>query len=252
MNSYSDPFIDQGSAERHQSQRDRVSLRLKMIVVAVAAAIFAFDLAMPLGVAAGVPYVAIVLIGIFLPTTRHIFLLAILGSALIIVGYFASPDGGVYWIVFANRGLALFAIWITAFIIASRKRMEIALYLSQGGLETNVAARTKELQDSEKILRDIAEVATDWFWEMDENFRFTSFTGRSDMIDGMLPNVVGKTRWEAAKADPDVDPFWRAHREIHELHIPFKDTEYELLTLTGEKLWLQVKIVVAGKWDTSF
>ena len=47
---------------------------------AVAAAIFAFDLLLPLGVAAGVPYVFLVLLGMWAPNTRHVFALAALGT----------------------------------------------------------------------------------------------------------------------------------------------------------------------------
>lgn len=87
----------------------------------MAATIFAIDLLLPLGVAGGVPYVALVLLGIWFSKVRHIYILAVIGSVLTGIGYFASPPGGIYWIVLFNRGLALFAIWITAFLISAHK-----------------------------------------------------------------------------------------------------------------------------------
>lgn len=90
-----------------------------MIVISVVTAmvILLFDLNMPLGVAGGVPYVALVLIGLWSPWRYYIFLMAVVGTALTVVGYFVSPAGGIPWVVLANRTLALFAIWITAFLV---------------------------------------------------------------------------------------------------------------------------------------
>lgn len=92
----------------------------------IGSGVFIFDLVMPLGVAAGVPYVALVLVGVRMPEQRHIYLLAAAGTALTVTGYFLSPDGGVPWIVLANRGLAIFAIWITALLLTSRRRAKKA------------------------------------------------------------------------------------------------------------------------------
>ncbi len=92
----------------------------------IGSGVFIFDLLMPLGVAGGVPYVALVLVGIWMMDIRAIYLLATIGTVLTIAGYFLSPEGGVHWVVLVNRGLAIFAIWITALILASRGRAKQA------------------------------------------------------------------------------------------------------------------------------
>ncbi len=89
-----------------------------IILAILTGAIFALDLWLPLGVAGGVPYVAVILLGWWLGDLRKILLLAALSSALILAGFFMSPPGGTPWMVFANRGLALFAIWVTAALLA--------------------------------------------------------------------------------------------------------------------------------------
>ncbi len=98
--------------------------RLIILSIIIAGLIFAFDLLLPLGVAGGVPYVALVLLGIWFPGRLHIFVLAAVGTVLTILGFFMSPLGGVFWIVVTNRALALFGIWITAFLIANHKQAE--------------------------------------------------------------------------------------------------------------------------------
>ena len=99
-------------------------LGLIALSLALAAGGFAFDLSLPLGVAGGIPYVALVLVGLWGPWRRYIFVLAALASALTVLGYFLSPAGGEYWVVLVNRGLALFAIWAVAFL-GDRYRREL-------------------------------------------------------------------------------------------------------------------------------
>ena len=105
-----------------------VPTRLIILSAIVAGLIFIFDLLIPLGVAGGVPYVALVLLGNWFPRISHLYILAVVGTVLTISGYFLSPPGDNFWIIISNRALALFGIWITAFLIANRKGAEKALF----------------------------------------------------------------------------------------------------------------------------
>lgn len=84
------------------------------ICVLVTLTIFAGDLFFPLGVAGGVPYVALVLLGMWLPWRRSTFVLAAIASGLVVAGYFLSQPHSDHLIVVTNRVLAIAAIWITA------------------------------------------------------------------------------------------------------------------------------------------
>ncbi len=101
---------------------------------------FLFDISIPLGVAAGIPYVALVLVGLWFAGGRAVLVLAVLASLLSILGYFYSAPAGIPWMVLANRGLALFAIWVTAVLGFLHKRHEIEL-------EVRVQERTRELSN---------------------------------------------------------------------------------------------------------
>ncbi|MBM2830269.1 MAG: sensor hybrid histidine kinase [Gammaproteobacteria bacterium] len=94
------------------------------ISLILALAILVFDLSMPLGVAAGTSYIALVLLGYFAPWWYYIYLMAGFATLLTIIGYYASPDGGIPWVVLTNRGLTLFAIWATAIIGAYIQQKE--------------------------------------------------------------------------------------------------------------------------------
>ena len=93
-----------------------------ILSIVLAMAFLTLDLALPLGVTGGVPYVALVLVGSWHADNRAIFLLAMISSILTIVSYYFSPEGGVPWIVLTNRASALFAIWITAIVLSVARR----------------------------------------------------------------------------------------------------------------------------------
>ncbi len=107
--------------------------------------IFAIDLAIPLGVAGGVPYVAVVLLSLWAPNKKFTIFVSIICSILTIVGLAYSPPGGEMWKVLFNRALALFAIWVTATLTLQRKIIDEKR-------EKAVLDRAKALEDI-KILR---------------------------------------------------------------------------------------------------
>ncbi len=98
--------------------------------IAIAGAIFTGDLMIPLGVAGGVPYIALVLLGLWSKRKRFIAVSAITGSLLTILGYYFSPPGGELWKVIFNRFLALFAIWVTAILCLLYKKSESKLEMT--------------------------------------------------------------------------------------------------------------------------
>src|SRR5262249_13590023 len=60
-------------------------------------------------------------------------------------------------------------------------------------------------------LRDFAEVASDWFWEADEDLRWTYFSERFQQVTGIAPtDLIGKTRREVGigSAEPES---WNQH-----------------------------------------
>lgn len=97
--------------------RDRLYCpSLLLLAVVSAAGVFAFDYSLPLGVASGMPYVVLVLLGIITRRARDVIFLATLGTLLIIAGYYLSEPGGGHYMVLINRGLVLLAIWSVALV----------------------------------------------------------------------------------------------------------------------------------------
>ncbi|MCH8172010.1 MAG: PAS domain S-box protein, partial [Proteobacteria bacterium] len=153
-------------------------------------------------------YAAVVLLGWGLKKRRYIFALAAVCTVLVAVGYAYSPPGGVPWVVAVNRFLALFAIWIVAALLFVIRKEERAR------------------AESELRFRDLAETASDWFWEMGPDFRFTYVSEKFfEITKWKHEEIIGKTRQETAdplsqEEDPDA---WRRHREDLEARRPFSN-----------------------------
>lgn len=78
--------------------------------------VFVFDLNQPLGVAAGIPYAALVLVGVILHSKIMILSLAVMGTVLTIVGLYFQQAEVALQIVMTNRILAIILVWATALI----------------------------------------------------------------------------------------------------------------------------------------
>jgi PAS domain S-box-containing protein len=132
------------------------SPKLIFLTIVVFSLIFIADLTLPLGIASGMMYVVPVLIGSWFPRRRYIVSLAVIGSLLTLLGLFWSPSGGVLWVVLTNRGMALVAIWITAFLLCSRLS-ERDKSDEQIQVISNLRKAEQALKESEEQYRRIFE-----------------------------------------------------------------------------------------------
>lgn len=173
---------------------DQVRARMLpyLAALAVSIAIIAFDFFLPLGVAAGVPYVGLVLIGIWLPSRHHVFILAVIGSVLTIAGYLMSPSGGIYWVVLTNRGLALSVIWVTAILIYLRKGAEEELVTAHQELEKLVNLRSVQLQESENRFHHFIQHAPDAVYVLDVEGNILSANNQACVETGYTQNELLK------------------------------------------------------------
>ena len=97
---------------------------------------------------------------------------------------------------------------------------------------------TETLQASETRFRDLSAMTSDWFWEQDEQFRFTYFS--SALSPNFIPPAVslGKTRWELPI---ELTPAqWAAHRAVLETHQPFRHFEYCIRAEEGKEHWYSI------------
>jgi len=83
------------------------------------------------------------------------------------------------------------------------------------------------LSQSERRFQDFAEVAADWFWEMDENLRFSGISGGMRQNIGIdRHHIIGKTRWELTSEDTNSSK-WIQHKEDLKARRPFHNFKYK-------------------------
>jgi len=81
-------------------------------------------------------------------------------------------------------------------------------------------------------------LAFDWYWELDERYRFVSHRGASDDADGFPEEgMIGKTLWDLS-IDNMSDADWRTHRQQLEWRAIFRDLEIRRVGRTGEVRYL--------------
>ena len=140
-------------ALQKKSQNKSADLRFILAGILIAAAIFSLDLLLPLGVADGVLYVALVLIGLRTRSKKFILVSSICGTALILFGFYLSPEGGELWKVLANRALSTFTLWMTAILCFKQIQAETKLQEAREDLEKRVQDRTGKLDEANELLR---------------------------------------------------------------------------------------------------
>jgi len=117
--------------------------------------------------------------------------------------------------------------------------------LPDGGLihlSADITALKKSeqaLEQSERRFRDFAASGSDWFWEMDSDFRYTWISDNVVEKTGMRPEeYIGKTRRDLLTQD-DNPRFWEDHYDVIMRHQPFRDFEYTRIKTNGETMWVR-------------
>jgi len=117
---------------------------------------------------------------------------------------------------------------------------------------TGRARLERALADSERRFRDFAEAASDWLWETDDQFRFTFVSDRAqDSVGDGFREILGRTRWELARVDPETDSLWRSHLDDLQARRPFRDFRYRPW-VSGRQAELRVSGVPLFRADGRF
>ncbi|HCS69635.1 MAG TPA: hypothetical protein DIW51_06655, partial [Rhodospirillaceae bacterium] len=83
----------------------------------------------------------------------------------------------------------------------------------------------------------------DWFWEMDQNFRFTYLSERYEELSGhKIADRIGTTRQISENTStPESQAAWQQHLDDLINHRPFKNFEYgSNATSDGSSRWVRI------------
>jgi PAS domain S-box-containing protein len=88
------------------------------------------------------------------------------------------------------------------------------------------------LSESERRLRDFAEMASDWFWEQDAELRFVWFSDGLRTLNTPSQPYTGRRRWEM-NPDGATPEQWEAHKADLAARRPFRDFRYDMRGADG-------------------
>ena len=134
---------------------------------------------------------------------------------------------------------------------------ESGAFLGYRGTGSDITVRkTAELavQVERSRFLDFSQSTADWFWEMDEQLRFSYFSENFEANHGTKrADLLGRLRSELM-ADHDLNPpdLVAANDALIQQRKPFRDFEYRIKTARGEIRWVSVSGVPVFGVDGRF
>jgi PAS domain S-box-containing protein len=108
------------------------------------------------------------------------------------------------------------------------------------------------LRESEERFRALSELSSDWFWELDDDFRFVQVSDNKNGANRLpLEKLAGKRPWEleSLRMDPQA---LAAHQALHEQHKVFRNSEIVRSGPHGTVVYLSIsgmpKFDAAGRF----
>ncbi|MEQ9259579.1 MAG: ATP-binding protein [Roseovarius sp.] len=116
------------------------------------------------------------------------------------------------------------------------KQNELKLEESNAALKAALAQRDA----AEARFAEVWDISTEWFWEQDEDLRFTFLSQNFERITGIDPDdIIGKTRRHfSADQERDPDGYGKIAAAILARE-PFKDLIYRPIGVTDEEMWFR-------------
>lgn len=105
------------------------------------------------------------------------------------------------------------------------------------------------LQESEARFRDFAGAASDWFWEMDSNLRFSYLSERFEQSTGISPQqVLGRLHDEVSRPDTR-DDIWIGHGQDMKAQRQFRD--FRLVQMRHDGTTVHVSLSGTPRFEDS-
>ena len=96
------------------------------------------------------------------------------------------------------------------------------------------------IRESEERFRHLTALSSDWYWEQDEQFRFTFLSGQLDEKIGLaISRHIGKKRWDLPALNLTAED-WARHKAQLERHEPFHDFEIRRPDRDRRPVWASI------------
>jgi len=99
------------------------------------------------------------------------------------------------------------------------------------GTGADAAKRDHTSRQAEDRLHAVIALTSDFYWEQDDNLRFTVYQHRhvGSPAGDVFGNILGKTSWELSRTPPEGDENWEKHNALVDARQPFRNVVQKLL-----------------------
>ena len=126
------------------------------------------------------------------------------------------------------------------FEVSGHPVFELGEFIGYRGLAWDVTERESliaKITDNEARFRALTELSSDWYWEMDEDLRFTRLQrGQRDTINLHDDDIIGKHRWELP-GELIRPSSWDEHRATLLARKPFRDVMFRRWMPDGSSVY---------------
>jgi diguanylate cyclase (GGDEF)-like protein/PAS domain S-box-containing protein len=118
--------------------------------------------------------------------------------------------------------------------VLSNAAGELRGYLAMAEDVTAMTRAQRAIRESEERFRALTALSSDWYWEQDEELRFTFVSSAIDSISGGAPGErLGKRRWEIPSLKFDATAL-EEHKQLLAQRKPFRDFRYARIMPDGQ------------------
>src|SRR5882762_6805997 len=98
---------------------------------------------------------------------------------------------------------------------------------------------TEEQRRAAERFQNLIELSSEWYWEQDEDYRFTLMSGSTVGHGGIDPtSVVGTFRWARGAVPVGDGGSWDKHKAVLQAREPFSDLLYKRASPSGEMRYI--------------
>ncbi len=92
---------------------------------------------------------------------------------------------------------------------------------------------------NEERFRDMVELSTDWYWELDKNLHYCALSTTMDEAAYSVSDYLGKSRLDVKPEGVD-EELWQSHEDDLKAHRPFRNFVQPRPLKDGSVVWLSI------------